>query len=72
MCALRIPKSLQIMQEDSRTDIGRSLGLDQKRNGTELTRTSRTENGDRVAEDMVLNFSESGHPVFRGSSALEW
>ena len=25
----------------------------------------------RVAEDMVLNFSESGHPVFRGSSALE-
>ena len=26
---------------------------------------------DRVAEDMVINFSESGHPVFRGSSALE-
>ena len=22
--------------------------------------------GDRVAEDMVINFSESGHPVFRG------
>ena len=26
---------------------------------------------DRVAEDMMLNFSESGHPVFRRSSALE-
>ena len=26
---------------------------------------------DRVAEDIKLNFSESGHPVFRGSSALE-
>ena len=26
---------------------------------------------DRVAEDMMLNFSESGHPVFRASSALE-
>ena len=26
---------------------------------------------DRVAEDMMLNFSESGHPVFRSSSALE-
>ena len=26
---------------------------------------------DRVAEDMVINFSESGHPVFRGSSAFE-
>ena len=56
------------MQEDSRTDIGRFLGLDQKRNGMELTRTSRMENG---AEDMMLNFSESGHPVFHGSSALE-
>ena len=32
-----------------------------------------TPNGkwDRVAEDMMLNFSESGHPVFRGSSGLE-
>ena len=26
---------------------------------------------DRVAEDVMLNFSESGHPVFRGSSVLE-
>ena len=26
---------------------------------------------DRVAEDMMLNFSEGGHPVLRGSSALE-
>ena len=26
---------------------------------------------DRFAEDMMLNFSESGHPVFRGSSDLE-
>ena len=26
---------------------------------------------DRVAEDMMINFSESGHPVFRGSRSLE-
>ena len=26
---------------------------------------------DRVAENMMINFSESGHPVFLGSSALE-
>ena len=26
---------------------------------------------DPVAEDMMINFSDSGHPVFRGSSALE-
>ena len=33
------------MQEKSRKDIGYILGLDQKRNGTELTRTNRIENG---------------------------
>ena len=26
---------------------------------------------DRVAENMMINLSESGHPVLRGSSALE-
>ena len=26
---------------------------------------------DNVAEIMMINFCESGHPVFRGSSALE-
>ena len=46
------------MQEDSRMDIGRFSDLDQKRN-------------DHVAEDMMINFSESGHPVFRGTSAWE-
>ena len=44
-CVLRIPKSCQNMQEDSRTYIGRFFRLDQKRNGTEPTRTSRMENG---------------------------
>ena len=32
------------MREDSRTDICRFLGMDQKRNGTELTRSNRMEN----------------------------
>ena len=44
-CVLRIPKPWEEMQEDSRTDIGRFLGLDQKRNGTELTRFNRMVNG---------------------------
>ena len=26
---------------------------------------------DRTAEDVMLNFAESGHPIFRASSALE-
>ena len=51
------------MRKDSRADIGRFLGLDHERNGTELIIES--------AEDMMLNCSGSGHPVFRGSSALE-
>ena len=48
------------MQVDSRTDTGRFLGLDRKRKGTDLILISRTENGDHVAEDMMINFSESG------------
>ena len=44
-CVLRIPKPWEKMQEDSRTDIGRFLGLDQKRTGTELTRFNRMVNG---------------------------
>ena len=35
------------------------------------TRTSRIENGMMSLNTMLLNFSESGHPVFRGTSALE-
>ena len=47
------------------------LGPDQKRSGAEHIRTNRMKTWDRFAEDMMLNFSESGDPVFRGSSALE-
>ena len=62
-CVLRIHKPWQDVQEDSRTDIGDFSGLDQKRNGTEITRKSRTEKWDHVVEDMmIINFSESGHP----------
>ena len=35
----------RLCEKDSRTDIGRFMGLDQKRNGTELTLTNRMENG---------------------------
>ena len=39
----------------------------------EVVRNTYKPNGkwDRVAEDMMLNFSESGHTAFRASSALE-
>ena len=35
------------------------------------TLSSLEENGIEVAELMMLNFSESGHPIFRATSALE-
>ena len=44
-CVLRIPKTWQDVQEDSRTDIGRFPGPDQKRIGKGRTRTSRMDNG---------------------------
>ena len=59
------------MLENSRHDTGRFSGLDQKRSGAELTYTKPTEEWDEVAEIMMINFSESGHPVFRGSSAFD-
>ena len=42
---LRILLWFQIMLGNSRKDIGRFLGLDQKRSGTELTYTNQMENG---------------------------
>ena len=38
-----------------------------------MVRNSRKPNGewDVVADIMMMNFNESGHPVFRGSSAFE-
>ena len=58
------------MQEYSRTGIGRlGPGSEKKWYGTHTYKPS----GEwvRVAEDMMIDFSESGHPVFRGSSAFE-
>ena len=48
------------------TDIGHSWGLGRKRNGTEPMSTNLMENGIKL-----LTFAESGHPVFRATSALE-
>ena len=44
-------------------------GSEKKWYGTHTYRPNGESN--RVAEDMMINFSESGHPVFRGSSVLE-
>ena len=68
---LRMLSELLSMLEDSREDIGRFQGLDPRRNGTEPMSTNQMENGIKTAEGMMLNLAESGHLVFRASSALE-
>ena len=59
------------MVEDSREDIGRFQGLDRRRNGTEPMSTNLMVKWDKTAENLMLNFAESGHPIFRATSALE-
>ena len=51
--------------------IGHSWDLVQKRNGTELTLINLKESGIKTAENMMLEFAETIHPMFRASSALE-
>ena len=59
--------SFLCMRKDFHQDVGHSSDLDQKRSGVLLTNTNHKENGNRVAEQMIMEFSESGHPVFRAS-----
>ena len=58
------------MLEDSRGDIGRFQGLDRRRNDTEPMSTNLMGRMGKTAEDLMLNFTESGHPVFRVSSTF--
>ena len=53
-----IHRQLQNMLANSLVDIGLSWGLHQKRNGADM------------AEEMMDNFSRSGHPIFRATSAF--
>ena len=55
--------------EDSRKDTGRFQGLDPRRSGAEPNKPDGE--WEKTAEGMMLNFAESGHPIFRDTSALE-
>ena len=59
------------MLANSLAIIGLSCGVDQKRHGGG-TFTDRPDGSwDQIAENMMMNFSESAHPIFRASNALE-
>ena len=66
-----IPVKLRIMIADFLAVIGHSWALDQRRNGSELFFDKPNRKWDRTAEIMMLNFADSGHPIFRATSALE-
>ena len=66
-----IHRQLRIMLADSCWDVGHFWDLDQKRNGTETYSDKPDGSWDKTAEKMMVNFSESGHPILRASSAFE-
>ena len=65
---LRILLQVRIMLADSLAVVGPSWDLDQRRNGTQPILINRW---DKTAERMVLNFAESGLPIFRATSSLD-
>ena len=58
------------MRDNSCADIGHSSDQDQRQNVAVLP-TKPNGHWDEVAEIMMMNFRDSGLPVFRGTSALE-
>ena len=67
--ANQVLSSFRFMREDFHQEDGHSSDLDQKRSGIPLN--SRPQGGcDRIAELMMINFSESGQKVFRATSPL--
>ena len=52
---------------NSRSDVGQFWDLDLERRGTDKLDGE----WDKTAERMMLNFAESGHPVFRATSVVE-
>ena len=57
-------RQLRNMLANSLAVIGLSWGLDHKKHGTELKLTNEMD------EEMMENFSRSGHPILRASSAF--
>ena len=66
----RIPNMSRITRRDSREDTGRSPAQEMNKNGTECTPTNPEGKWDSIATGMVRHFTETGHPVFKGTSAL--
>ena len=69
--ASQVLSSFLSMRKDFQQDNGHSSDLDQKRKGILLMNEySPQGEWDRIAEQMMLTFAESKHPVFRSTSPL--
>ena len=58
------------MLADSCTDIGQLWDLDQRRNGAGTHSEKPDGNWDKIAEQMMIDFAESGHLVCRAAVLL--
>ena len=58
------------VQEDLEKDNGHSLVLDLRKSGTLSVKTVHKESGTKLAERMLLEFAESGCPIFRATTPL--
>ena len=57
------------MQKDLELVNGLSLDQVLRKSGI-LPKIARKESGDRIADDMLLEFAKSGHPIFRATTPL--
>ena len=67
----RIQRQLNSMLADSLAVIGLFLGLGSEGKWYGTYDHKSDGSWDRIEEKMLLNFAETYHPVFRGTSALE-
>ena len=62
--------SFLYLQKDFEQDNGHFLVLVQRKSGTLSVKIVHKVNGTKMAEKMMLEFAESGHPIFRATSPL--
>ena len=65
-----MPNSFLKMQKDVEQDNGHLLVLVLKRSGTVSVKTVHKEYWNNIAERMLVEFAESGCPIFRATSPL--
>ena len=68
--ACQMPISFLYMQRDLEKDNGHSLVLVLRKNWYSVSEDSPQGEWDNMAERMMLEFTESGHPIFRATCLL--